>query len=60
MSGCHVPLVEKVQLEEVIFRLQELESKIDSYLIDRGNSLLPEAICDKCNGKGSFVDDGIL
>ncbi len=44
-------------------RLDAVEEKVDKlekFLFMPGEQRIPERICDKCNGKGTFVDDGIL
>jgi len=67
MSGCHVPLknvplVNKEGVDSLITIANHCRSmlrRIEMFLAE-GYSNTPEIICPKCNGKGSFVDDGIL
>jgi len=40
--------------------VEEKVEKLEKFLFMPVISEIPEVMCDKCNGKGSFVDDGIL
>lgn len=60
MPGCHVPLTEVIHLEEIVYKINELNNKIETYLSQHNFINLPHAICGRCHGTGKVVDDGIL
>lgn len=56
MSGCHVPDSHPTRMD----MLEKRVDKIEQFIFYPCEPKIPERICDKCNGTGTFIDDGIL
>lgn len=56
MSGCHVPQSNQTRMDV----LENRVDKIEEFVFYPAESQVPEVMCDKCHGKGTLVDDGIL
>lgn len=56
MPGCQVPPSHPTRMDV----LEDRVDKIEQFIFYPVEPKVPEVICDKCNGSGTVVDNGIL